>query len=107
MYPRAYDKSSSKTEIKNVMALNELEAFASIQQIEQYWNSVYNNIYRCNMVLQNVGNVSNDAKRKQYEGEALFIRAYHYFNLVRLFGPIFGLINQSVLRKHSHMTEWL
>lgn len=86
---RAYDKSSSKTEIKNVMALNELEAFASIQQIEQYWNSVYNNIYRCNMVLQNVGNVSNDAKRKQYEGEALFIRAYHYFNLVRLFGPIF------------------
>ena len=89
------------------MALNELEAFASIQQIEQYWNSVYNNIYRCNMVLQNVGNVSNDAKRKQYEGEALFIRAYHYFNLVRLLVLFFGLINQSVLRKHSHMTEWL
>ena len=86
---RAYDKSSSKTEIKNVMALNELEAFASIQQIEEYWNSVYNNIYRCNKVLQNLDNVSNDKKRKQYEGEALFIRSYHYFNLVRLFGPIF------------------
>ena len=33
--------------------------------------------------------VENEKKRAQFEGEALFIRAYHYFNLVRLFGPTF------------------
>ncbi len=32
-----------------------------------------------------------EAQRKQLAGEALFIRAYHYFNLVRLFGGVFML----------------
>lgn len=98
---RAYDKSSSKTEVKNIMALNELEAFASIQEIESYWNAVYNNIYRCNMVLKNIGNVSNEEKRKQYEGEATFIRAYHYFNLVRLFGPTF-LVTEPISAQEAY-----
>ena len=101
---RAYDKSSSKTEVKNIMALNEQEAFASIQEIESYWNSVYNNIYRCNLVLQNIGNVSNETKRKQYEGEAIFIRAYHYFNLVRLFGPIF-LVTETISAQEAFSYE--
>jgi hypothetical protein len=30
-----------------------------------------------------------DADKKQLAGEALFIRAYHYFNLVRLYGGVF------------------
>ena len=30
-----------------------------------------------------------EVERKQVAGEALFIRAYHYFNLVRLYGGVF------------------
>ena len=30
-----------------------------------------------------------DVDRKQFAGEALFIRAHHYFNLVRLYGGVF------------------
>lgn len=101
---RAYDKSSSTVEIKNIMALNELEAFASIQEIEAYWNSVYNNIYRCNLVLKNINNVSDETKRKQFEGEARFIRAYHYFNLVRLFGPVF-LVKETITPQEAFSYE--
>lgn len=86
---RPHDVSSSNSTVKSIMSLDELEAYASIPEIETYWNGVYNNIYRCNMVLTNLSKIQNEEKRKNAEGEALFIRAYHYFNLVRLFGPVF------------------
>jgi starch-binding outer membrane protein, SusD/RagB family len=70
-----------------------------------YWSSVYSNIYNANIVLEKLGvvydlssgsitlkdikSVISEADRKQFAGEALFIRAYHYFNLVRLFGGVF------------------
>lgn len=75
--------------------------------IFQYWTDVYASIRSCNVVLAKLG-VSYDAasgtiklddvtlpvslaERKQLAGEVLFIRAHHYFNLVRLFGGVFLL----------------
>ncbi len=70
-----------------------------------YWSSVYSNIRNVNLVL-NALNVNytpstktisfdsmtitgKDVTRKSLAAEALFIRAYHYFNLVRLYGGVF------------------
>lgn len=77
----------------------------------QYWLDTYNNIRNANVVLQKLGvkynqsagtisleNISipiSDVNRKQFAGEALFIRAYHYFNLVRLYGGVF-LIHEPI-----------
>lgn len=55
--------------------------------VADYYSSYYNIIFRANVVLANLG-VATGANVAQYEGEALFVRAYAYFNLVRLFGPI-------------------
>ncbi|RKQ50210.1 putative outer membrane starch-binding protein [Roseivirga pacifica] len=52
-----------------------------------YYRSMYNVIYRANLVLENI-DVASDANRDQFEGEAKFVRAYAYFNLVRLFGDV-------------------
>jgi hypothetical protein len=73
--------------------------------IYQYWLDSYYNIRNCNILLQKLGVIYDqasgtislasinipisDVNRKQYAGEALFIRAHHYFNLVRLFGGVF------------------
>lgn len=73
--------------------------------IYQYWLDTYYNIRNCNIILQKLGvnydpnsgtiSLANNnipisiENRKQYAGEALFIRAYHYFNLVRLYGGVF------------------
>jgi hypothetical protein len=70
-----------------------------------YWLATYNNIRNANIILERLGVVYNptagtitlnkinipisDADRQQLAGEALFIRGYHYFNLVRLFGGVF------------------
>jgi hypothetical protein len=40
-------------------------------------------------VLQYSSVASTEELRKQYEGEALFLRSLEYFNLVRLYGPVF------------------
>lgn len=50
------------------------------------WKELYNQIYRCNNVLANIDVVTNADLKKQYEGEASFLRALAYFNIVRLWG---------------------
>ena len=56
--------------------------------VSDYYASFYNVIYRANLVLQNLDVVTDPAKKSSFEGEAKFIRAHAYFNLVRLYGDI-------------------
>lgn len=94
--------------------LSDLDMFfpsTTHEGLYQYWLDTYNNIRNTNIILQKLGVKYNsstgaislesitipisDADRKQFAGEALFIRAYHYFNLVRLFGGVF-LIHEPI-----------
>lgn len=55
------------------------------------WTAAYSCINRANNVLSAVDKVkSSTAKRNSVEGEALFIRASMYFELVRLYGKAVG-----------------
>ncbi|TCJ17689.1 RagB/SusD family nutrient uptake outer membrane protein [Flaviaesturariibacter flavus] len=88
--------------------LNKLDMFSvppTHDNVLQYWLATYANIRNANLLLQKIGvkydpaagatsftGVSlpvAEADLKQVGGEALFIRAYHYFNLVRLYGGVF------------------
>lgn len=62
---------------------------ATSEHVYNYWKAVYHNIARCNAVLMHLDVVKDAALKNQYEAEARFIRGYHYFNLVRLYGPVF------------------
>lgn len=53
--------------------------------VTDYYRSMYDVIFRANTVLDNVHVLSNPLP---YEAEAKFVRAYAYFNLVRLFGDV-------------------
>lgn len=90
---------------RDLSDLDEFIPATTNDAIYQYWQDTYFNIRSCNIVLQKLGvnydpalgviSLSkidiaiSDVNRKQFAGEALFIRAYHYFNLVRLFGGVF------------------
>ena len=53
------------------------------------WSNLSNGIYRCNMVLDRIDAAEFDETLKnQYKGEALFIRAYTYFNMYRIWGGV-------------------
>lgn len=57
--------------------------------IQDYWRDAYASILRCNDVLENIVNISmTEAAKKQAIGEVKFLRAFHYFNLVRQFGGV-------------------
>lgn len=56
-----------------------------------FWPLFYNIISRANIVLANIDNEGSEASEailKRTEGEALFLRAYAYFNLTQLFGDV-------------------
>lgn len=56
---------------------------------ENVWRRLYQAIYRCNIVLDNIDNVEMDETlRAQYKGEVRFIRALCYFHLVQLWGGV-------------------
>ncbi|MBK0382350.1 RagB/SusD family nutrient uptake outer membrane protein [Pedobacter sp. SD-b] len=86
--------------------LNDLDEFtlnSSHSQVYTYWLASYKNIRSINYVLRSLGvTYSNgtltigdtDAEitaeqKNQIIGQALFLRAYHYFKLTRLFGGVF------------------
>lgn len=78
-----YKKNNSVDHIN----LNESTWDATLGITSEIWEHSFNMINRCNNVLQKLDNGS-EANRAQYEGEACFLRAYAYFTLVRLFGPV-------------------
>lgn len=54
------------------------------------WADRHTGIYRANLLLENIENIDFESEeiRDNYEAEARFLRAYHYFDLVRFFGNI-------------------
>jgi SusD family. len=69
-------------------AFNEISSFqltSSSKAPLEIWKVYYNGIEKANTALAYISDVSGN---EQYRAEAKFIRAYCYFNLVRLFGGV-------------------
>ena len=75
---KSQEGESAQFESFNVEATNGIVA--------DYYRSYYNVIYRANVVLESLAAAGGSAA--QFEGEAKFVRAFAYFNLVRLYGDI-------------------
>jgi hypothetical protein len=73
-------------------ALLQLETFrgpTNTDLLEAEWSADYEGIYRANVVLEKVPAIEMDAKLKaRILGEAKFIRAWHFYNLVTMFGGV-------------------
>ncbi|RAW00193.1 RagB/SusD family nutrient uptake outer membrane protein [Pseudochryseolinea flava] len=54
------------------------------------WSQRYEGIRRSNIFMNNIDRVEGltDAKRNEYKGQAMFIRAWHYFLLTQWFGDV-------------------
>ncbi|RED43871.1 putative outer membrane starch-binding protein [Winogradskyella eximia] len=60
---------------------------ATNAQSEDYYQSMYQIIFRANDILVYI-DAASEENRAKYVAEAKFLRAYAYFNLVRLFGDV-------------------
>lgn len=56
------------------------------------WGALYNGIARCNVLLNKIGAVDDPdltaTRRQQIIGEASFLRAFHYYQLVKMYGGV-------------------
>ena len=55
------------------------------------WSQLYTGIGRCNLLLDKVNNVTDpqfEERKKQIIGEASFLRAFHYYQLVKTYGGV-------------------
>ena len=88
---RLYSLATASAPNLLLLSLDQSKISSTNERIYEYWLDSYHNIARCNTVLkeENLAVIENDSIRALFAGEARFIRAHHYFNLVRLFGPVF------------------
>ena len=72
--------------------LNDFDNFtftATQFEIDDYWTGQYAGVNLCNQCIDNIPKITMDAGlQARLIAEAKFIRAYHYFNLVRAFGGV-------------------
>lgn len=79
------DASVHNQDLNNWKVIN----FKTNETLENFFKYAYIGINRANAVIKKVPDADFDAKLKnQYLGEAYFLRAWNYFNLVRNFGLV-------------------
>lgn len=76
-----------------IFAIDNLEITPVNSRLYNNWSQLYDAIKKANVVIQQVALIEDpkldvDGRRSQIIGEALFLRAYHYYNLVKLFGGV-------------------
>jgi hypothetical protein len=70
-------------------ALENFQGPVNTEYLSSEWTANYEGINRANVVLEKVpGIVMNESLKQRYLGEARFIRAWFYYNLVTVFGGV-------------------
>jgi starch-binding outer membrane protein, SusD/RagB family len=77
-------------ETPGTIELENLGVTSANNEIADFYEASYNGIFRANCVLANVDKPTNykTAQKEQFIGEAKFLRALFYFDMVRLFGGV-------------------
>lgn len=72
--------------------IDEFQTISSNGIYVGFWNRSYNGITRCNKLLNELDRPGvtwlKESRKDRCSGEALFLRALYYFNLVRQFGGV-------------------
>lgn len=75
-----------------IFSIDKLEVSPTNSRLFTNWSNIYNAISKANLVLDKLDGVNDplltDERRQQIRGEALFLRSYHYFTLVKLWGGV-------------------
>lgn len=81
-------KSDASAENQDLNRWN-VDNFKTNITLENYFKYAFIGVNRANAVIQNVQNaIFDESKKNQILGEAYFLRAWNYFNLVRNFGLV-------------------
>lgn len=74
---------------KDANTVGYYQASTGDTRIQGYWSACYRGINRANMLLENMARAEGNQREKdRIKGEALFLRGYYYYMLVKRFGRV-------------------
>jgi hypothetical protein len=80
-----------------IFQIDYLEITPTHSRLFTNWSNIYNAISKANLVIERVDGITDpqltNERRAQIKGEALFLRAYHYFTLVKCWGGVPLILN--------------
>jgi len=80
---------SGDNDANELLQLETFKGPVNTDNLESEWSADYEGIYRANVVLERVpGIVMDETLKNRILGEARFIRAWSYYNLVTMFGGV-------------------
>jgi hypothetical protein len=76
-----------------IFAIEDLNIAPTNSRLFNNWSQIYNAIFKANLVLEKVPAIPDikldeGNRRSQILGEASFLRAYHYYQLVKMWGDV-------------------
>ena len=82
--------------VSSAIGVENNTAFGADPNVAKNWQFWYDGINRANLLLENLDRAEmNDEERSVVKGEALFLRAYYHFMLVKHWGD-FSLLTKSI-----------
>ncbi|OKZ05013.1 MAG: hypothetical protein BHV71_08970 [Bacteroides sp. 41_26] len=95
----ADDVISGMLSKSRTIVIDELRADATISELDVhwFWKNMYDLILNSNLMIEGICGSNEDGvsenEKQAYLGEAYFMRAFAYYNLVRLFGDVPGIVD--------------
>lgn len=92
-----------------IYAIEDLNITPTNSRLFNNWSQIYNAIAKANIVLEKVPGIADPqldqgGRRQQILGEASFLRAYHYYQLVKMWGGV-PLITKPVASTAPEQTQ--
>ncbi len=90
-----YGGGASANDIPQFIRMAQWDVDPNDANLEVMWSKFYQGIYRANILLEKMDGITftNEANRARFTAEALFLRAYNYWGLVRMFGNVPLILN--------------
>lgn len=87
-----YDNQRDQTDAQRAEIYDYVNTSASKNKLSTIWNQMYRNIANINNLLKNIETngeyIITPGYRELMKGEALGLRAFHYLDLLRMWGPV-------------------
>lgn len=91
----AYAGGANASDVPNLVKMDAFQADPNTGELQGMWNRCYFGIYRCNLLMEKIIDIEFETEglEERMIAEARFLRAYYYFDLVRLFGNVPLILN--------------
>lgn len=82
------DVAWASTDDEPANAMFNFNFTSTMAKSNEMWGTLYTGVFRANQVILNVGNMKDFILKNRILGEAKFLRAWYYFELVRGWGGV-------------------